>query len=625
MFEMTSIVRWREFPLAVSLCALFCTAPAFAQSVTDQAAVPAKKSEPKKPSMSQAKPTSPNATINLVNLLVKQGVINEEQAQALIKQADDEAYVSRQAAKDATAKADDAAKAATAAASAANPPGTRHVTYVPEIVKRQLREEIKQEVMDKALKENWASPGAYPEWAQRIHFYGDMRVRYQGNFFPAGNDQGNAVNFPAINGGSPYDVSTANSYFPPTLDATQNRNYLQIRGRLGMDADLSNGFTAGLRIATGNNSSPVSTNQTLGSVASGGDFSKYSLWLDRGFIKYQGWEDNLVLSAGRFDNPFWSPTDLVWYRELGFDGLAVQAKYRVTENITPFASAGAFPIYNTDLNAGINLGDPTTGQPVKLASSDKWLFGGQVGFADRFGPQSSFRLAVAYYDFEGVQGQVSTPCSVDSTSDVCNTDLLRPAFAQYGNTYMPLRNIIPTVANNFGAIDQFQYFGLASAFRPVVGSGQVDFGDFHPIHVVLDGEFVWNSAFNRAAISAVAVNNLAGVSAATLATNPNAVGQYNGGSMGALGRITVGDREIKHLWDWNVHAGYKYLESDATIDAFVDSDFGLGGTNLKGYFFGANLGLSENVWATLRWMSATNIAGTPYAVDILQVDLNARF
>jgi hypothetical protein len=188
----------------------------------------------------------------------------------------------------------------------------------------------------------------------------------------------------------------------------------------------------------------------------------------------------------------------------------------------------------------------------------------------------------------------------------------------YGNTYMPLRNIIANAANNFGQIDQFQYFGLASAFRPLVGSGQVDFGDFHPIHVVLDGEFVWNSAFDRAAIAAVAVNNLA-------ATNNGALGLYNGGSMGALGRVTVGDKEIRHLWDWNVDAGYKYLESDATVDAFVDSDFGLGGTNLKGYFIGGNLGLSENVWATLRWMSATNIAGSPYAVDILQVDVNARF
>ncbi|MBV8512065.1 MAG: putative porin, partial [Xanthobacteraceae bacterium] len=92
-----------------------------------------------------------------------------------------------------------------------------------------------------------------------------------------------------------------------------------------------------------------------------------------------------------------------------------------------------------------------------------------------------------------------------------------------------------------------------------------------------------------------------------------------------LARVTVGNTEIKHLWDWNVHAGYKYLQSDATIDAFTDPDFGLGGTNLKGYFIGGNLGLSENVWMTLRWMSANNISGSPYAVDVLQADLNAKF
>jgi hypothetical protein len=620
MFENKADAAWRVIPLAVSLCALAWATPAVSQTATDSAETSAKKSDAKRPAVSGTKPTSPNTTINLVNLLVKQGVLKEDQAQALIKQADDEAYVSRQAAKDATAKADEAAKAATAATAAANPPGTRHVTYVPEIVKRQLREEIKQEVMAKAEKENWASPGAYPEWAQRIHFYGDFRARYQGNFFPAGNDQADAVNFNAINTGSPYDASVANQVNAPTYNATQNREQARLRARLGMDADLTNGFSAGLRIATGDSNSPVSTNQTLG--ASGGDFSKYSLWLDRGYLQYQGWSGDLTLALGRFDNPFWSPTDLVWYRELGFDGVAVQAKREIYEGFTPFAVAGAFPIYNTDLNAGSNLLDPNTGLGVKSPSADKWLFGGQVGFAQRFAPESGFRFAVAYYDFDNVQGQLSSPCSVESSSDVCDTDLTRPSFAQKGNTYMPLRSIIadpPGTGNNNGTINQFEYFGLVGQYRPVVASAQLDFGDFHPVHVVLDGEYVWNSAFDRNLMNAATtINNRAG-------TPDGSIGPFNGGNQGWLGRITVGNKEIKHLWDWNVHAGYKYLESDATLDAFVDSDFGLGGTNLKGYFLGGNVGLSENVWATLRWMSATNIGGIPYAVDVLQVDLNARF
>jgi hypothetical protein len=92
-----------------------------------------------------------------------------------------------------------------------------------------------------------------------------------------------------------------------------------------------------------------------------------------------------------------------------------------------------------------------------------------------------------------------------------------------------------------------------------------------------------------------------------------------------MARVTIGNREIRRFGDWNAHIGYKYLESDATLDAFTDPDFGLGGTNLKGYFLGGNVGLSDNVWASLRWMSANNIGGTPYAVDVLMVDLNAKF
>jgi len=606
MFEEKRDARRRLMPLAVSLCALTCTAPAFGQIASDEA--PARRSDSKRPTVSQAKPTSPSATINLVNLLVKQGVLKEEQAQALIKQADDEAYVAREAAKGASTRADEAAKAANAATAAASPPGTRHVTYVPEIVKRQLREDIKREVMDRAHKENWASPGKYPEWAQRIRFSGDLRARYQGSFFPPGNNQIDAKNYNAINTGSPYDEASSLNF--PTYNTTQDRHQPRLRVRLGMEADIYNGFSAGLRIATGENGSPVATNQTLG--ASGGNFSKYALWLDRGFLKYQAFGDNLNVSVGRFDNPFWSPTDLVWHRDLGFDGAAVQAKYDLFEGFTPFAVAGAFSIYNTDANAGSNLLFPE-----KFASQDRWLFGGQAGFVSRFAPESSFRFAAAYYDFANVQARLSSPCLAPTSSDICDTDMRRPSFAQKGNAYTALRDLWVDPANP--APPLYQYYGLVGQYRPVVASAQLDLGHFHPVHVILDGEYIWNSAFDRGLMNALAENNRGPDTA------PGVRGPYAGGNQGWLARVTVGDKVIKRLWDWNVHAGYKYLESDATIDAFVDSDFGLGGTNLKGYFVGGNVGLSDSVWASLRWMSANNIAGLPYAVDVLQVDLNAKF
>ena len=615
MFETVPNARRCALLIAASLAAVGFAAPAFGQAA-DQAAASENKAGSSKPKLSDARPTSPNATINLVHLLVKQGVLTEEQAAGLIKQADDEAYIARQATKNASTRAEEAAKAANAAAAATEPKGTRHVTYVPEVVKRQLREDIKREVMAKAEQENWASPGKYPEWAQRIRFYGDIRLRYEGNYFPSGN--GPLENYNAINTGSPFlegNGTIANTYFPPTYNTSQNRDRFRLRARLGLDADIYDGFTAGLRIATGENSSPVSTNQSFGASSSGGNFSKYSLWLDRAYLRYQVWNDSLVVSGGRIDNPFWSPTDLVWYKDLGFDGFAIQARYRVADSFKPFAVVGAFPIYNTDLNAGLNTFDPSISSPIKLRSANKWLFGGQFGFAARVAGDANLRVALAYYDFENVQGRLSSLCQVVSTADTCDTDMLRPSFAQKGNTYMGLRRfqVFPT---GWG---DYQYYGLASQFRPVVASGQVDLATFHPVHIMFDGEYVWNSAFKRNAVAAVAVNNFGS------STTAGVPAPYVGGSMGWLARLTVGYSEIKKFGDWNVHAGYKYLESDATIDAFTDPDFGLGGTNLKGYFIGGNVGISDNVWASLRWMSANSIAGVPYAVDVVHVDLNAKF
>ncbi|MDQ8728088.1 putative porin [Bradyrhizobium sp. LHD-71] len=578
-----------------------------------------------RPTVSRKKPASSNATVNLVNLLVQQGVLNEEQAGALIKQAEDEAYVAREAARDATVKADDAAKAATAAAAAASPPGSKRVTYVPEVVKRQLREDLRKEVMSQAKAEGWASPGTYPEWASRIRFSGDVRARWEGIWYPKGgfNSTGQIVDFNTINTGSPYDVSDLEQGDPPLYNTTKDRNRTRLRARLGLDADLYEGFTAGLRIGTGSDSSPVSTNQTLG--GSGGNFSKYALWLDRAYVKFEPFKypyftdfaayngfgpSSLTFNIGRFDNPFWSPTELVWDTDLGFDGVAVQAQHEVWSGFAPFLVAGAFPIFNTSL-------DFSSRDLVKFKSEDKYLFGAQLGFQWRAAPLVDVTFAVSYFDYSNVRGQLSSPCDV-SVAPACDTDHLRPSFAQKGNTYMALRDIIPPPGDFLYPMPQ--YFGLASEFRPVVASARFDFAHFDPIHIVADGEFVWNSAFDRAAVAAVAVNNLA----------PDLIpgqlpGPFSGGNLGWLTRVTVGHTKLNQFGDWNVHVGYKYLESDAVMDAFADSDFGLGGTNLKGYFVGSNVALAKNVWASARWLSANAIDGAPYAVDIFQLDLNAKF
>ncbi|MEA3207036.1 MAG: hypothetical protein QOE70_93 [Chthoniobacter sp.] len=564
-----------------------------------------------------------NVVINLINRLVDRGVLPKEDAVDLIRQAEaDAAQAHAQAETTAGNVAQVAALAQAAAQAAADasaaPAGDDavRVTYIPEVVKAQMREQIKAEVMADARAQSWAAPHTFPEWVSRVRVFGDIRGRYEGINYPGGNDNtGSFPNFNAINTGSPFD--TSGTVFSPQLNVDQNRQRLRLRARLGVDVDLRDHFSAGIRIATGENNSPVSTNQSLGlaSQGQGGNFSKYALWLDRAFIKYEAGGQpgkNLALTVGRFDNPFFSASEIVWDDDLGFDGGALQARYEVARGITPFLNGGAFAVFNTDLNFSTN-------RPAKFESTDKWLYGVQFGTDLKPHRTLGLKVAGAYYYFDSVEGQLSDPFTPLNAQDQGNTDNTRPSFAQKGNTYMALRNIVPNALNNFGTSNQFQYFGLATPFQELVLNGKLDYNGFEPVQITFSGEYAKNLAFDRADTNLKAVNN----------RGPNGVdgtlGKFDGGDTAWIGGVKVGSGAFQKRWDWALGVNYRYVESDAVVDGFTDSDFGLGGTNLKGYSLFGSVALSPAVSLGARWMSANEVAGPPLKNDILQIDLSGKF
>ena len=61
------------------------------------------------------------------------------------------------------------------------------------------------------------------------------------------------------------------------------------------------------------------------------------------------------------------------------------------------------------------------------------------------------------------------------------------------------------------------------------------------------------------------------------------------------------------------------------VDAWTDADFHGGSTNASGYYIWASYGISRNAWVRLRYLSANEIIGPRYGLDIWQLDLNARF
>ena len=558
----------------------------------------------------------------LIAILVKKGVLSQTDANSILQEAQQAASAAQ-----ASAAAAPVSAAAPAAApentvtvtSTEAPDGTVHVTYVPPIVRDQIAASVTQQMTAQQQAQGYSGSSFVPAWVSNIHFSGDFRMRYESDLFPSGNDP-DLPNFNAINTGAPFDVSSGNAEFEPRIDSTENRQRFNFRARFGATFDLGDNFTIGIRLASGQNDSPVSENQTLGYAnnAQGGNFSKYAVWIDRAYIAYTPKLDpdlDLTFKAGRFDNPFFS-TNLIWADDLAFDGLMGTGSYAFDNGVQPFLTAGVFPLENT----GLTFASNTSAQ--EFASTNKFLFAAQTGSAVTFNDNYAAKFGVAGYFYTNVAGKLSSPCLVFSASDVCDTDQYRPSFAQNGNTYMELRDIIPTTGtggNDNGTINQYQYFGLASGFNELALTGEFDIDNFVPTEIWLNSEYVRNLAFHQTAIAAKAVNNRGATSTADPA------GAFKGGNNGFYFNANVGQKVLLQRWDWNAMVGYKYIQSDSVIDAFNDSDFGLGGTNLQGYIVGGNLALSPKVWIRLRYLSADSIVGPTYKADVFQFDLNGKF
>ena len=541
---------------------------------------------------------SQNATINLISALVKKGVLTQAEAVALIQQAEEEATIAR-------------SEAEANAAPSMDPAGQR-VTYIPEVVKNEMRDQIQQELMEQAREENWGA-NKTEDWTSRLIPFGDIRLRSENIFFEDGNNNTGAFpNFAAINSGSPFD--TTGTVFSPQYNVDQDRYRPRLRARAGAEILLGEGFNAGLRVATGDSNSPTSPNQTLGGGE--GNFSKYNLWLDRAFITYDagpGDGEELLFMAGRFDNPFFN-SEVIFDDDLGFDGLAVRANVKATDDLSIFGSMGFFPVFNTALNFASN-------QPSKFESTDKYLYASQIGINWKIDEDWTAKVALGYYAFQDIEGKLSSPFVPLNSSDAGDTDSTRPGFAQRGNTYFPIRNITPDPANNNGTINQFQYYGLATPFENFTFTAKIDYDGFDSIRLSALAEAIKNVAFDQSALNTNAVNNRG--------PDPDGagplLGNYDGGDMAYYTGFQIGKPQMELFGDWLVSIGYRYVESDSVVDGFADSDFGGGGTNVKGYHLGASLAISPKVRVGMRWMSSDEIAGAPLSSDTFQLDLNAKF
>ena len=446
-------------------------------------------------------------------------------------------------------------------------PNVVRVPYVPETIKNEIREQIKQEVLAQAKQERWGDPGTLPEWLGRIKWEGDIRLRYEQDLFPTGN-LGSTFNYQAINSAGGINNAGVNAI----VNDTEDRDRFRLRARLGMLAKVNDKLEAGVRLASGSTGDPVSTNQTLGNT-----FNHNTIVLDSAYLRFDP-KPGLTIWGGKIPNP-WFSTDLVWDEDLNFDGLAATLKPRLSAGLTGFGTFGWFPM-----------------QEIERSDSDKYLTGAQAGFDWKFSTAHSVKVGLAYYDYRHISGQ---------RTDNALLDYLAPQFVQKGNSMFHMRNDLLLTSG---------LFALASEFKELNLTASWDMAAFDPVHVILTGDFVENVGYDQEEILQRTGSNI----------EPKTSGYQV--------KVAVGAPAMKKRADWQFTMAYKYLERDAVLDAFTDSDFHLGGTDAKGWILGGSYGLAANTWLSLRWLSADEIDGPldlptplPFAVDVLQLDINAKF
>ena len=519
-------------------------------------------------------------TLGLIKALVDQGLLTRERADVLLKQASKEG--------------------AKAAASGGAPPAwgdppvagkaVVRVPYLSETAKLEIESKVRDDVIARAKTEGWATPNTIPEWVNRIKVEGDVRVRYQGDFFDPDN-------VPATVYNSQTDTP---AWWPDAKNTTVNRHRLALRARWGLTSQVNAQVRAAMRISTGTpNGAVSSTSATMGNYS-----SKPTIALDRAFMRYEP-SKNLSLDAGRFDSPF-VKTDLTWADDLMFDGLALTARAEPKPGSSVFAVAGAFPL-----------------KEFENSTQDKWLFGAQMGARLKITDGTQLSLALASYNFANLEGVREQGPRPNPTAPYLQSEYASQ-IRQKGNT---LINI-----NMPGAVDDkgnalAPTWGLASKFRPLVLTGVVQIDEQLPFKIHLSCEYVKNLGFNYDDIV-----SRANVSGLNLQRKTTAL----------QGRVDLFKGDLSKPGDWAAWGAMRRLEKDAWVDAFTDSSWHLGGTNYKGWALGGSYAIAPNAWLGFRWQNTRNLengertvnadgtqldqlSSAPFKVEVIQLEINTRF
>lgn len=242
-------------------------------------------------------------------------------------------------------------------------------------VKEEAKKEraaVVKETAEAIKKDGDVGLAEVPKWVRKTKLKGDLRLRYQ---------------------------LTDRSRKP-------DRQRGRYRLRVGFLTEITDKLDVGFGLATGGND-PRSTNQTLTN-----SFESPDIRLNYAYARYKpfSW---LTLIGGKFKNPLWRPSDLLWDTDINPEGISAMMDYPVGSSVSLF------------LNTGLWLIDER-----KCDENDPVMFVAQPGYKLKLGNNAYLKNAVAFYQFDNVKGTTLDHSSETNTLRKWK-DVLRHDFDAY--------------------------------------------------------------------------------------------------------------------------------------------------------------------------------------------------
>ena len=312
---------------------------------------------------------------------------------------------------------------------------------VTELEQRQKqKEQALSEKIDEVARQK-AEPAILPDslkWAEKIKLSGDLRYRHDH-----------------------LDEQDSSGDWENGVDRER------IRARLMLEAVVNDEWDVVLRIASGSDRCPISTNQDLEDA-----FSKKDIWLD---LAYFNWHPaagkGLNILGGKIRNPFYKVgrNELIWDNDLNPEGIAGQYNKPLTDRDRLFVNGGGFWVDENSAGADTSLWGVQTYVKYDLGNSD-YLLGG-----------------ASYWDYGNLQGRSDLKSTWGSSDFFGNTasggayasdyDLFE-AFGEYRFKWaqMPMAVFASWVRNLVASTSEDTAWLLGATFNKAAEPGSWEFG-----------------------------------------------------------------------------------------------------------------------------------------------------